>query len=370
MLKRFGRFQLLLVFLAIFISCTGGDVEDPYTPPDDPEVIIPSNLSLTITIVGADATNPNGDGSGLVQCRATATDAVKFGFRFGDGAEVESTSGNIEYTYTQNGTNNYSIYLVAYSSTGHSATISKSITVLVTTDWSLIWSDEFDLDGTPATSKWNYDIGTGSGGWGNNELQYYTNRSDNVVQQNGNLIITAKKETYGSSDYTSARLKTQGKFSFTYGKVEVRAKLPSGTGVWPAIWMLGDDITSIGWPACGEIDIMEYVGYQPNVVHSAIHTTSSSGNTVNHHSMDLSSAEEEFHVYSIQWTSTQIRFYVDETLHYTYQPSGYNDATWPFTKNQFLILNLAVGGNWGGSQGVDDSIFPQQFLIDYVRVYQ
>jgi hypothetical protein len=167
----------LIIFLLIFISCTGESVDDPFAPPDEPEVIIPSNLSLAITIVGTDANNPNGDGSGIIQCAATATDAVKFGYRFGTGIEIESISGNIEYTYTQKETNNYTVYVVAYSETGHTITTSKEITVYVTAELALIWSDEFDVDGIPSTAKWNYDMGTGSSGWGNNELQFYTNRS-------------------------------------------------------------------------------------------------------------------------------------------------------------------------------------------------
>lgn len=369
MFRSLGKFNVLILLFFLFVSCTKTNGDDPDIP-DEPEVIIPSNVSLNITVVGVDTNNPNGDGSGVIQCTVTATDAVKFGYRFGTGSEIESTTGNIEYTYSEKETNNYTVYVVAYSSTGHMITVSKGITVFVTSELSLIWSDEFNIDGAPSTVNWNYDMGNGSGGWGNKELQFYTNRSENVIQENGNLVITAIKESYQGYDYTSARLKTQNKFSFTYGKVEVRAKLPAGTGVWSAIWMLGNDITSAGWPACGEIDIMEYVGYQPNVVHSAIHTISSSGNTVNHDSYNLATAEEEFHIYGIEWTSTEIKFFIDETLHYTYKPTAYNDATWPFNKNQFLILNLAIGGNWGGAQGIDDSIFPQEFSIDYVRVYQ
>lgn len=368
-MRTFGLKLSFICLVLILSSCTkktSGGNDNPV----DPQIIIPSNLTLTITIIGSNSTNPNGDGSGEIQCIASATNAVKYGFRFGTGTEIESTTGNLNFTYTQKGTNNYTVYVVAYSQTGHTLTSSKDISVFVNSTPTLIWSDEFNTTGSPSTSNWNYDIGNGDWGWGNNELQYYTNRSENVKQENGNLIITAIKEAYQGYNYTSSRLKTQNKFSFKYGRIEVRAKLPAGRGVWPAIWMLGDNITSVGWPACGEIDIMEYVGYQPNVVHSAIHTTSSSGNTVNKHSHDLTTAEEDFHVYAIDWTSTEIKFYVDETLHYTYKPSGYNDSTWPFNKNQFLILNLAVGGNWGGAQGIDDSIFPQQFLIDYVRIYQ
>ncbi|MBN2236964.1 MAG: family 16 glycosylhydrolase [Bacteroidales bacterium] len=367
MLKRqFGKLNLLVVLMFVLFSCTkgnGGDEPDP-----EPEVIIPTSLALTITVVGADATNPNGDGSGVIRCSATAVDAVKYGFRFGDGTEVESTTGIQEYTYTPKGTNDYTVYVVAYSKTNHSITTSKSVTVYVANK--LIWSDEFDTDGAPSGSKWNYDIGTGSGGWGNGELQYYTNRSANVVQRGGNLVITALKENYNNSAYTSARLKTQGIFSFLYGKVEVRAKVPSGTGVWPAIWMLGDNITTVGWPACGEIDIMEYWGYRPNEVSSALHTPSSYGNTVNHHTQSLATAEEEFHIYSMEWNESKILFYVDGNLHYTYTPSAYNDSAWPYYKNQFIILNLAIGGNSDGGYGVDDTIFPREFLVDYIRVYQ
>jgi len=369
MYRSLSKFNVLILLFFVFVSCTKPNGDDP-DPIDEPEVIIPSNLNLNITVVGADANNSNGDGSGLIQCSATATDAVKFGYRFGTGSEIESTSGNIEYTYTEKGTNNYTVYVVAYSSTGHTVTASKDVTVYVTEELSLIWSDEFNTNGAPSTSKWNYDMGNGSGGWGNNELQFYTNRSENVIQKDGNLVIKAIKESYQGYDYTSTRLKTQGKFSFTYGRVEVRAKLPQGRGTWPAIWMLGDNITSAGWPACGEIDIMEYVGYQPDVIYTSIHTTSSFGNTVNHDSFNLATAEEEFHIYGIEWTETEIKFFVDETIHYTYKPTAYNDQTWPFNKNQFLILNLAIGGNWGGLQGVDDTIFPQEFSIDYVRVYQ
>jgi len=369
MYRSLSKFNVLILLFFVFVSCTKPNGDDP-DPIDEPEVIIPSNLNLNITVVGADANNSNGDGSGLIQCSATATDAVKFGYRFGTGSEIESTSGNIEYTYTEKGTNNYTVYVVAYSSTGHTVTASKDVTVYVTEELSLIWSDEFNTNGAPSTSKWNYDMGNGSGGWGNNELQFYTNRSENVIQKDGNLVIKAIKESYQGYDYTSTRLKTQGKFSFTYGRVEVRAKLPQGRGTWPAIWMLGDNITSAGWPACGEIDIMEYVGYQPDVIYTSIHTTSSFGDTVNHDSFNLATAEEEFHIYGIEWTETEIKFFVDETIHYTYKPTAYNDQTWPFNKNQFLILNLAIGGNWGGLQGVDDTIFPQEFSIDYVRVYQ
>jgi beta-glucanase (GH16 family) len=232
----------------------------------------------------------------------------------------------------------------------------------------LVWSDEFD-GSSVSRDEWTFE--TGASGWGNNELQNYTDGSNALVGE-GTLKITAKKvndaEVAGS--YTSTRIITKN--NFLYGRLEARAKLPSGTGVWPAFWMLGSNITTVGWPDCGEIDIMEYVGYDPNVVNSALHTPSSYGNTLNHKSLSLETAEEEFHIYGIIWTEKSISFYVDDAnnVFYTYSPANKTDENWPFNKNQFFILNLAVGGNWGGAQGIDNSIFPQTYEIDYVRVYQ
>ncbi|BDD02240.1 family 16 glycosylhydrolase [Persicobacter psychrovividus] len=228
----------------------------------------------------------------------------------------------------------------------------------------LLWADEFNGSGLPDADAWNYDLG--DGGFGNNELQNYTNNLQNVKMEAGLLKITAKKESYG---YSSARIKTQGQKNFTYGRVEVRAKLPKGRGTWPAIWMLGENISSVGWPACGEIDIMEYVGFEPGIVHSSTHTPSSYGATVNTQKYTLSTAESAFHNYILEWTETALKFYVDDELIYTYAPAVRNASTWPFDKPHFIILNLAIGGTWGGAQGVDDSIFPQQLLVDYVRVY-
>ena len=166
----------------------------------------------------------------------------------------------------------------------------------------LVWSDEFDTDGQPDATNWTYDIGTGSNGWGNGEVQYYTDRADNVTISDGTLKITAKKEDYSGSSYTSSRLKSQGLREFTYGRIDVRAKLTTGGGTWPAIWMLGSNFETVGWPACGEIDIMEYVGNNPGVVQSALHTTASSGDTVNVKSTNVSDADTEFHVYSLNWS--------------------------------------------------------------------
>jgi len=232
----------------------------------------------------------------------------------------------------------------------------------------LVWSDEFETNGPPEVSKWNYDIGTGSSGWGNNELQYYTDRTDNVVVEDGVLKIIARKENYGGSNYTSTRLKTQGKFDFKYGRIDVKAKLPGGDGTWPAIWMLGSNIETVGWPACGEIDIMEYSGYNPGRVQSAIHNNSSFGATVNFRVKTIENETDEYHVYSMIWSENQISFLIDDERFYTYKPVGKNEANWPFDKNQFLLLNVAMGGTLGGV--IDPNFSSSTMEIDYVRVYQ
>ena len=231
----------------------------------------------------------------------------------------------------------------------------------------LIWSDEFETTGSPCNDNWVYDLGNGDGGWGNKEAQYYTR--ENATIEDDVLKITAKKETYRGYSYTSARMKTQNKFSFTYGRVEVRAKLPSGGGTWPAIWMLGDAITTMGWPACGEIDIMEHTGNDQGITSSAIHNASGYGNTpyVNHAEY-VSDVSTSFHTYGIDWTKDKIDFTVDGVVHYTYNPADKTSSNWPFNKPQFIILNVAMGGDLGGS--IDTAFVESTLEIDYVRVYQ
>lgn len=238
--------------------------------------------------------------------------------------------------------------------------------------WNLVWSDEFD--GTSLdTSNWTYDIGN-QGGWGNNELEYY--RPDNAVVANGYLTITAKKESYGGSSYTSARIQTSRKRSFTYGKFEMRAKLPSGQGIWPAFWLLGANSNAWGlyggttsWPGCGEIDAMEMVGGGAGdyTVHGTLHYLNSAGqNPMPSYSDALSSQlSDGFHVYAVVWTPQGISFSVDGT---TYGFKTMTSDMEEFSKPFFILLNLAVGGNWPGYPDATTS-FPQQFVVDYVRVY-
>jgi hypothetical protein len=214
----------------------------------DSNNLAPTNLSINATV--------STDSSGNVTFKSTATDAVSFDYNFGNGVVQTAPSGTVTYKYPVSGT--YFVNVTAKSSTG--LTVSKSIQVAVALPLLLVWSDEFSIAGSPDAAKWGFDIGTGGNGWGNNELEYYTDKTNNAAVSNGTLKITAVKDNFSGSSYTSARLLSNNKFSFTYGKIEVRAKLPSSAGSWPAIWMLGSNFTTAPWPSCGEIDIMEQKG--------------------------------------------------------------------------------------------------------------
>jgi beta-glucanase (GH16 family) len=235
----------------------------------------------------------------------------------------------------------------------------------------LVWSDEFNQGSMPDTTKWKFNIGNGEWGWGNNEQQYYTNESTNVRIENGRLIIEARKETKERQNYTSARMITQGKASWTYGRFEIRAKLPKGMGAWPAIWMLGENINQVGWPACGEIDIMEEVGKAPDEINWSTHSKMLNWpkGTQKTFKTNIKNTTTAFHVYRLDWTSKSIQFYVDNKLYYTVLNDGRGVDYYPFTSPQFLILNLAIGGNMAGFT-IDENAFPAQMLVDYVRVYQ
>lgn len=254
-------------------------------------------------------------------------------------------------------------------------------------EWKLVWADEFDRDGLPDPAKWKCEEGFVR----NRELQYYTaGRKENARVEGGHLIIEARKEQFPNArhqadapenrwqqrrehaDYTSASLTTEGKASWTYGRIEARAKVPSGRGTWPAIWTLGTNRAQAGWPACGEIDILEYVGHDPGVVHANVHTRGFNHMRGNGRGAKLKvpDAETAFHVYAVEWTPQRMDFFVDDKKYFTLENDGTGVDSWPFDAPQYLILNLAIGGSWGGQKGVDETIFPQRLVVDYVRVYQ
>ena len=242
--------------------------------------------------------------------------------------------------------------------------------------WTLTWADEFDSanGSAPDAAKWALE--TGGNGWGNNELEYYTNRLQNSAQKDGNLVITVLKESFTGSDgvsrdYTSARLKTATRFTQTYGRFEARIQVPKGQGIWPAFWMLGDNIDVVGWPTCGEIDIMENIGSEPNKVHGSMHGPGYSGNTplTAIYSLPNGAFADDFHVFSVEWEPSAVRFYVDGNLYLTEQPANLPAGTrWVFDHPFFILLNVAVGGNFPGSPDAS-STYPQTMLVDYVRVY-
>ena len=234
----------------------------------------------------------------------------------------------------------------------------------------LVWNEEFTAP--LSTSNWNYEIGNGSGGWGNNELEYYTNSTKNSFVSNGNLIIEARKESIGGFNYSSARLTTQNKKSFTYGRVDIRAKLPRGKGIWPALWMLGSNITSVGWPASGEIDIMEHLGHETNKSYGYLHygaSTATHGSKGTSYTLSNGGFYEQFHVFSMEWKLDQVKLYVDNNLFLTVNKADVGSSPYPFNAPFFFIFNVAVGGNWPGSPDATTT-FPQRMIVDYVRVFQ
>lgn len=230
----------------------------------------------------------------------------------------------------------------------------------------LVWEENFG-NKTLNEDDWNFELGDGCPnicGWGNNEKQLYTKTNHNI--HDGYLKIDIKKE---GEKYTSTRITTAKKKEFTYGLMEVRAKIPFGKGIWPAFWMLGSNFSTVGWPKCGEIDILEYVGREPNIIFTSLHTQDSHGNTINTKKTKIQGIENGFHIYAMDWTKDKIEFFVDNLPVYVFSPVVKNDNIWPYNQPFYFIINVAVGGNFGGNI-IDDSAFPQEFLIDYIRVYQ
>jgi beta-glucanase (GH16 family) len=342
---------ILLFSLIILSSCkkggSGGGATDT----------APSNLVINAII--------STDGSGTVAFTSTADNAISYDYEFGNGISLTVASGITNYQYTLVGNNTYTVTVTAKSSSG--LTLKKSIQVSVNVVAGvpvLTWADEFNVDGAPDPAKWGYDLGTGSGGWGNNELQYYTSRPENAVVQGGVLKIKAIKENFSGSIYTSARILSKDKFFFKYGKVEVRAKIPAGVGTWPAIWMLGSDISSVGWPTCGEIDIMEHRGSELNKIFGTLHYPGRSGGNADGSTKVITNASTEFHIYTLDWSASAIKIYVDNVLYHTV----INTINIPFNHDFFFILNVAMGGTFGGP--VDPLFSNATMEVDYIRVYK
>jgi beta-glucanase (GH16 family) len=247
-----------------------------------------------------------------------------------------------------------------------------ALPLLSANEWKLVWSDEFNgpENSPPDPTKWTYD--TGAGGWGNQELETYTDKHENVSHDGaGHLVIRALKTASG--DFTSARIKTLGKFAIQYGKIEARIKIPYGQGMWPAFWMLGDNIKSAGWPKCGEIDVMENIGKQPTLVHGTVHGPGYSGaqGITSQYALPGSPPlSDDFHIYAVEWSRNRIRFFIDGKRYFTVRPVLLpDDAPWVYNRPFFLLLNLAVGGGWPGNPDAT-TVFPQDMLVDWVRVSQ
>ncbi len=363
--------------LALVLSCTSSSAT---------AAIVPTELAVIITIEGVTDANPVGDGSGEVLVTVYAKDAVRFAFRFEGGDLQENSTREMEHTFSKQGTHTYGVEVYAYGSSGEFISetflveVFKGSPVSSNVFSNLIYSDEFNYEGSPDEKNWYFQVvGPNSGSWYNGELQHYTNRTENSYVSNGTLKIKAIKEEYTSGGttklYTSARLNS--KYSFTYGRVEVRAKLPIEAGTWPAIWTLGTNINelgnyygdrdgSVGWPDCGEIDIMEQKGSDKNNTIAYFHWgdtntgqyKSTGGETA------VTNASDEFHNYILEWDRVSLKVLVDDTL--VYELTNTQDK--PYDNPHYLLLNIAMGGNLGGE--IPANFTDATMEIDYVRVYQ
>jgi beta-glucanase (GH16 family) len=352
----------LILFFSLLFSACGEDGNGE-------EVVLPSGLTVQVEQI------PD---SKKVSVTASATNAnfytIYFGEKTGE-AGIIANNGKATYTYTSNGT--YTITVNANATADKFISETKQVVIDVVTPTSpvnppgmtLVWQDEFD--GTALNGdSWTYEIGTGSNGWGNNELQYY--RQENTTVKDGYLTITAKEETFEGKSYTSSRIITKDKKTFKYGRVDIRATLPKGQGIWPALWMLGNNISSVPWPACGEIDVMEMIGGsgRENTIHGTVHWQNASNAHAEYgKTKTLSSGTyaDKFHVFSVVWNATSIKWYMDDVLYneINITPADLSE----FHEQFFVIFNLAVGGNWPKSPDTSTT-FPQHLIVDYIRVFQ
>lgn len=349
--------------------------------PGDDTVLLPSNFIVDVTV--------SNDGSGNVSLTASADDANFYTIYFGEEANetpVKTNTGSANHKYESSA--DYTIRVQANATASQFIEEEVYITITLAGDgelvipatgytsptsydgMTLVWEDDFS-GASLSTSNWTYEIGRGSNGWGNNELQYY--RQENTRLQDGHLIITAKKETFNDAAYTSSRLITKDKQSFQYGRVDIRAVLPKGQGIWPALWMLGANFSTVGWPKCGEIDIMEMIGGagREKTVHGTLHWDNGGTNACtcgdDGFSLSTGTFADEFHVFSIVWNAGTVTWYVDNIQFHQIDitPAEMSEFDAPF----FFIFNIAVGGNWPGSPDAT-TVFPQYLIVDYIRVFQ
>ncbi len=380
-MKKTLFFSILILFASVLDSCEKG-CTDPTAENYNPDakkdngscyyINLPTNLNYTIT---------NSPNSALVEVSATAMNENFFTFIFmnsNDSIIVTSVNGQASYSYFSSGT--YAIKIRANLSQSQYIEVIDSVTITFNSggvndtgystplnypNYTLTWNDEFN--GSSLSSDWTQEIGNGNWGWGNNELQYY--RAQNTSLENGYLIITAKQENFGGKNYTSSRIKTQGNIFHTYGRIDIRAKLPFGQGLWPALWMLGENFSSTGWPSCGEIDIMEMIGgngWNDRTVHGTVHWEDN-GHALygGHNTLTSGRFADEFHVFSIIWTPSSIKWLRDDIQYHVIDINNLS----AFHNDFFFIFNVAVGGNWPGSPDTS-TIFPQTMIVDYVRVFQ
>ncbi len=373
MLKTMSFLCVACLLLFSFSSCSSEDSETNS---------VVSNLQVEVSLAGASDQQPNGDGSGVIQVTATANNAVRYAFRFDNGDVQESTSGSMEFTFTREGTYTSNVVAWAYSESGEFINETVNFTVYKSDVkfTNLVFFDEFNGEGSLDEEKWHHQvIPPNNGSWFNGEVQHYTARTENSYVSDGTLKIKAIKEQYSYSgstkSYTSARLNS--KFAFTFGRVEVRAKLPAAAGTWPAIWTLGANCNETGsyfvgqygsgqWPGCGEIDIMEQTGWDKNTIISHFHW--GDRNTGEYKNIGgtatVANTSGEFHVYSMEWTSSSIKTFVDGKLTYELP----NSSEKPYDHPHYLLLNIAMGGNLGGA--INDDFQESLMEIDYVKIFQ
>lgn len=365
---------MLLFLMGLIAACE----EDEGSP----QLTIPTDLTIS--------TAPTEDKPGEITVTFSAENTNYYKVYFGEEEgerPVEVRQGPATYTYTKSGT--YTIKVRAHATDAVYIESTREVTINLADDgeisgdgyttpesyegMTLVWSDEFEGNGLNL-ENWTHEVGTGEWGWGNNELQYY--RAENTAVKDGYLIITAKEEVYEGSNYTSSRIITQGKQSFQYGRIDIRAKLPYGQGIWPALWLLGDSFATDGWPKSGEIDLMEMVGggEKDSQVHGTIHWDNNgahasygSGDASGPYTLTTGKFADEFHVFTIIWDENAIKWFVDDEQFFEadIKPEGLSE----FHQKFFLIFNVAVGGNWPGSPDAS-TVFPQQLIVDYVRVFQ